>query len=226
VKIQSLFQRTVWLIDLDGTLIDSSEGVVRAFHAAQSALQEEPAEPELIRASIGYPFRETVSRLSQLSFDDFFPLFREEALATMHMHSRLLPGAAELLATLAGQQKRLAVVTSKRSDNAHRILERLEIASYFSTIVGDETCAHNKPHPEPILHALSQLRAVPSDAVVLGDTTADIGAAHAAGVPVIAVGGGTDSPELLKDADLFAPDIMALNVMLRQGENGGSGFQS
>jgi phosphoglycolate phosphatase len=213
-----LLARRVWLLDLDGTLVDSSDGVVRAFHAAQSAHGEPPADVERIRRAIGYPFAETVATLSLVPFDEFFPHFRREAMATMHLHSRLLPGARELLERLRRSGRVCALVTSKRSDNAGRILAHLGVDSYFATIVGDESVARPKPDPGPVLAALERLGAAPEEALMVGDTQNDIRAARAAGVPVIALAGGVDPPEDLIDADLCLPGAEALAALLRPGE--------
>jgi len=213
----TILNRPCWLIDLDGTLVDSSAGVIRAFHAAQRAFGEPLADPEAITATIGYPLRETIARYSQIPYDDFFPPFRDEAMASMHLHSRLLPGALDLLKTLTARGVRICLVTSKRSDNARRILNHLGVESYIAAIVGHECCEKNKPDPEPIQVALRELTAAPGDAVMVGDTRNDIEAARAAGVPVVAVAGGFDPPERLRDADLFLDSTLALTRRLQNG---------
>ena len=75
-----ILTRPAWLFDLDGTLVDSSEGVIRAFHAAQLAFDEPPADGESIRSSIGYPLTATIARLSHIPYERFFPKFREQAM--------------------------------------------------------------------------------------------------------------------------------------------------
>lgn len=202
--MSELLKRSAWLLDLDGTLVDSSAGVILAFHAAQRAFGEAPADEEQIRSSIGYPLTRTVARLSRIPFDLFFPNFRAEAMTSMHLVSRLLPGARELLEHLARASSKVALVTSKRTDNARRILSHLEVESFFAAVVGSESVVHPKPHPEPLLLAIERLGALPVDAIMVGDTENDILAARAAGVPVIALTGGIDPPDRLADADLQA----------------------
>lgn len=209
--------RDCWLLDLDGTLVDSSEGVIRAFHSAQAAFGEAPADPQAIAATIGYPLRDTIHTYSSIPYDDFFPHFRQEAMTSMHLHSRLLPGAAEFLKTLAAQGKRICLVTSKLSDNAARILEHLGVGGYFELMVGHECCTKKKPDPEPILFALNKLGADPDDAVMVGDTINDIESAHAARVPVVAVASGFDPPEKLRAADLVLDSTAALLTLVRNG---------
>jgi len=212
-----LLTRPTWLFDLDGTLVDSSAGVVRAFHAAQAAFDESPAEAERIRNSIGYPLTATVARLSRVPYERFYPVFLEEAMSSMHHLSALLPGARELLECLAGDGKLLALVTSKQSDNARRILSHLGVEHHFAAVVGSESVSRPKPDPEPVRFALTQLRATPAEALMVGDTQNDIRAAHAAHVPTIAVTGGVDSAPRLAAAELVVAGPGGLLELLRGG---------
>jgi phosphoglycolate phosphatase-like HAD superfamily hydrolase len=67
-------------------------------------------------------------------------------------------------------------------------------------VVCAEDVARGKPHPEPVETALRRLGAQPSEAVVVGDSPADMVAAVAAGTRAIGVGWGFASPPELLDA--------------------------
>lgn len=205
-----LISREGWLFDLDGTLLDSSEGVVLAFHTAQRALGEQPALPEAIRRRIGYPLADTLAQLSKLPLESFLTHFRAEALRSMAAHSFLLPGASELLAGLENRDRVLGVVTSKRRDVACAVLDRLSVLFHFRTVVGSECAGRMKPHPEPVLLALDRLGLSREQAVMVGDTKNDVEAARSAGVPVIALSGGIDPASSLGDADLLLAGAPAL----------------
>jgi phosphoglycolate phosphatase len=211
--------RTNWLFDLDGTLIDSSTAVVRAFHVAQTHFGEPPADAEMIRARIGYPLRETVANLTDIEFDPFLVAFRQEAMRTMHLDTVFLLGVADLLATLKALGRVCAVVTSKGRANAKFLLEHLGVAGSFATVVGEDCTPFTKPHPAPIHEAIVRLGASTDTVVMIGDTRNDIEAARQAGVPVIALCSGYDKPELLSDADLVLVDAAELNRRLL-GEDG------
>jgi phosphoglycolate phosphatase len=209
-----MLRRTGWFFDLDGTLIDSSAGVIRAFHKAQSEFGEAPAATAQIRAAIGYPLVDTVSRLTQIAYDDFLPVFRREAMATMHLDSRLLPGVDDLLQLLRNLGKRMVVVTSKQREGAVVILEHLGVAHYFQTFIGDGDAGRSKPDPAPVRAALAAAGLAEREALMVGDTRVDIAAGHAAGLPVIGLGSGFESPALLGEADLFVPDAPTLQAVV------------
>ena len=215
-------RRRGWLFDLDGTLIDSSPGVILAFHAAQQAFGEPPADPEAIRSRIGYPLVDTVRALSKVDYAQFIECFRREALASMHLHSRLLPGARDLLDQLANLGRLCALVTSKRTDIAQRIVDHLEIGHRFLAVIGSDAAADVKPHPAPLLEAARRLSLDKAQLVMVGDTQNDIQAARAAGLPVIALASGHDTRERLDGADLCFEDATELLEFVRIAPGGTS----
>ena len=218
----ALYTRSCWLFDLDGTLVDSSAGVIRAFHRAQAEFGEAPADATAIRSRIGYPFEQTVARLSAIPFSDFLTAFRREAMANMHTDSFLLPGVRQLLHMLELRGHRLAVVTSKRRDNAQQILTHLGVSDCFEVIVGADSAARIKPDPAPIIAALTALGATLQETLMVGDTRNDIEAARAAEIPVIAVASGVDPGDRLADADECVADAASLlKRLVAAGREGG-----
>lgn len=207
----ALMTKSAWLFDLDGTLIDSSDGVVRAFHFAQGKFGEPPADEWAIKKTIGYPLQQAVRDLTNIPFEQFILEFRKEAMATMHKDAKLLPGVFELLAAIREQGRVMALVTAKRGDNARRILDHLDVLDLFGAIVGDDNAARGKPDAAPVHAALGLLNTATADAVFVGDTRIDIQCGRASGVPVIALGSGYETEEDLAGADLFVPDAAALH---------------
>ena len=57
------------------------------------------------------------------------------------------------------------------------------MASLFSVVVGFEDVARHKPDPEGVELALGRLGVLPKEALLVGDSAADIEAARAAGCP-------------------------------------------
>jgi phosphoglycolate phosphatase len=80
----------------------------------------------------------------------------------------------------------------------------MRLASYFGAVVGAEPGRPRKPDPEPLAMILKGFGVATAEAVMVGDSGADAGAAKAAGVPlVLASFGYCHSP--LED---FAPDAI------------------
>ncbi len=103
---------------------------------------------------------------------------------------RLFPGGAAMLDALDARGVRIAVATNKKETMAVRLFEELGLLDRFATVIGGDTLGPGSAKPAPdMLHAMVE-RCGGGRAAFVGDTTFDIGAARAAGIPVVAVGFG------------------------------------
>lgn len=82
---------------------------------------------------------------------------------------------------------RLAVATGSRWTEVERILTRLGLFQRFQAIVTAEDYHQAKPAPDPFLAALRKMDLPPASCLVIEDSPAGVTAAHAAGMPVLAV---------------------------------------
>ncbi len=114
----------------------------------------------------------------------------------------LLPGADELLRTLAAAGHPLALVSASR--NAPAILACLGIAERFALCVDPAQIAQGKPAPDIFLAAAAGLGVPPRDCVAFEDAPAGIAGIKAAGMLAVGVGSGTG-----EQADLAVPDLAA-----------------
>jgi pyrophosphatase PpaX len=84
------------------------------------------------------------------------------------------------------------------------------------TIVGADTCANAKPHPEPVLLALARLDRPPNEALMLGDSPHDLAAARAAGsLTVAALWGACGRDVLAPHADHLLEHLRDLPELVR-----------
>lgn len=170
------------LFDLDGTLVDSLRDLATALNRLRGERDLPPLPLERVRACVGDGATQLVKRgLAELPYADellqrFLSLYGEHLLD----ETRVYPGIREFL---EGQgQRRLAVVTNKPIAFTWPLLDGLDLTRYFAVVVGGDSCAAKKPHPEPVQHALRQLGAPPDTAVMIGDHHTDLRAGAAAGV--------------------------------------------
>jgi phosphoglycolate phosphatase len=113
----------------------------------------------------------------------------------------LLPEAREAV-ELASQHAVLGVVTTKTAKYSIELLEHMGLMNYFDVLIGREDVEYPKPHPEPILKALSQLPSDKKKYWMIGDTPMDILAAKAANIESVAVTCGyADEIALLEHTD-------------------------
>ena len=197
---------STFLFDLDGTLIDSVELILRSYRHTLHAHRGSVPPDEMWLKGLGTPIR---VQLRQWTED---PVEIEEMAATysvynMEQHDALVrpyDGIVDTVHSLKEDGKRLGLVTSKVRSGATRGLKVAGLEAAFDVIVGADDVRNPKPHPEPVLAALEQLGAQPGEAVFIGDSRHDLESGRAAGVKTAAaLWGPFDRPHL---ADL-KPDF-------------------
>jgi 2-phosphoglycolate phosphatase len=179
------------LFDLDGTLADTAPDLAGALNRVRAAHQLAPLPVELMRPhassgargllKIGFGLEPGNERYEPLRLQ-----FLEFYAAHICVHTRLFDGMAELLDRLDQQRLPWGVVTNKIERFTLPLLQGLRLGERAACIVGGDTTARPKPHPDPLLHAAAALQLPPSDCLYVGDDLRDVQAARAAGMPVIA----------------------------------------
>jgi beta-phosphoglucomutase len=106
---------------------------------------------------------------------------------------------------------RLSLATGSRRMEVERILTRLGSIQRFQALVTAEDYRHAKPAPEPFLVAARHMDLQPASCLVVEDSPAGVVAAHAAGMPVLAVDRGRVA-EGLDQATWTVASLEALSV--------------
>ena len=197
------------VFDLDGTLIDSAGDIAHALNRAL-AIRNLPAfSVEQVKEMIGGGVPKLVERALHrhgvpdaglLPFAADFVEYYRENLTT---RTTLYPGAVELLARLKREGRRLGLCTNKQHELTVEAIGQLGIAKYFLAVAGERPGHPHKPDAAPLLGVLSKLGAAPENAIMVGDSAADVGCAKAAGAASAAVDYGysrTPAAELGADA--------------------------
>jgi len=192
------------IFDLDGTLIDSSEGVIEATNFGLRSIGEAERSGDEIRKFIGYPLEEMFRAFSKRSYSGFWRYFQEKAVESVVISAEAIDGADEVLHELARRGYILAVGTTKIRVHIRNILRKHGWDELIRLYAGADDVEQVKPHPEVFLKLLGELNGDGGDTLVIGDTANDVYAAHRALIPVIAV----ESP-FGRDGDLEAsePDL-------------------
>ncbi|HZV20399.1 MAG TPA: phosphoglycolate phosphatase [Hyphomicrobiales bacterium] len=193
------------VFDLDGTLIDSAPDLA---HALNRTLQKHGLPPfplEEVKGMIGGGLAKLAARaldargFPRARLEPFVAEFVEFYREDLTRSTRLYEGAAELLELLVRERKRLGLCTNKAQELTLQILNQLGLAKYFSVVIGEVAGIPHKPDPVPLLAALAALDATPEQAIMVGDSAADVECAKRAGVSVVAVSFGYSrtAPHLL-----------------------------
>jgi sugar-phosphatase len=181
------------LFDLDGTLVDSGDAVVRSWVTWAT---ENGIAPERLHGFHGMPAAQI---LAELVSPELLPAASErlEQLEVGDVDDIVqLPGAARALADV--DPARCAIVTSCTAPLA---AARIAAAGVWSpaVVVTASDVEVGKPDPAPFLLAAQRLGADPARCLVVEDAVSGLTAARAAGMATLAV--TTTYPADLLEAD-------------------------
>ncbi|MER9242298.1 phosphoglycolate phosphatase [Mesorhizobium sp. M0633] len=186
------------LFDLDGTLVDSAPDIAAAVNELLAGHDLPPLRLDQVKAMIGGGIRKLVERAFAASGTPLLGTALDEANRVMaaiyrrHLtgRTRLMPGVREVLTHLHLSGIAMAVVTNKPQLAAREILLHFRLTDYLGAIVGGDAVTYLKPAPDALLLALDLLQVEPRDTLMVGDSSADVAAARAAGMAVILLRGG------------------------------------
>jgi len=185
----------VILFDLDGTIIDSSEGILGGFMYTMD-FYGVPARREDFYPYIGPPLRESfVGFFGEAEADAAVAKYREYYNVRGMYECRLYDGVKELLERLHAAGRSLALATSKGEYLAVAMMEHLGVAPLLTAIAGQTKDRNDKT--AILRHALELTGTDPSDAVMVGDRKYDLDSARALGVESVGVLYGFGSREEL-----------------------------
>lgn len=196
-------RRAHLLFDLDGTLTDPREGILRSMQHALARLGAEvPSEAHLERY-IGPPLRDTFrdllpGRASEV--ERAVDLYREHFVPVGMFENRVYPGIPALLQALVDAGRRLHLCTSKPHPFARRILEHFRLDRFFASIHGSELDGTRNEKGELVAYLLRQEGLAPARCLMLGDRRFDVEAAAQCGIASVGVLWGYGSRSELQDA--------------------------
>jgi mannitol-1-/sugar-/sorbitol-6-phosphatase len=187
------------IFDLDGTLIDSTPAVLRAW---DTWANEYGLAPMDLSAHHGTPSASVVRAVLPEHLQEA-GIQRITEIETSDLHDVvLLPGAREALASLASAKNAIAT-----SCTVPLAAARIAAANLVppSVLVTADDVTHGKPHPEPFLEAARRLGVDPRRCLVVEDAPSGLEAARAAGCFTLAV--VTTTPREALDADAIVSDL-------------------
>ena len=179
-------QKTAFIWDLDGTLLDSYEAILSGIEEtfAQFSI---PYDKEKVREFIlKYSVQDLLMQVAEerkLGVEELNEV-RAQSLAEKNAQVVLMPGAREVLAW-ADQAGIQNFVYTHKGDNAFAILRDLGLESYFTEILTSQSDFARKPSPEAAIYLLDKYQLNPDNTYYIGDRTLDVEFAQNSGIQSI-----------------------------------------
>lgn len=192
------------LFDLDGTLSNPRDGIVRSFEYAVKALGYQCPSLSRLEEFIGPPLREAfrclLGDVASGLIEEAVGKFRERYSAHGMFENQVYEGIPDVLITLRRKSYRLWVATTKPGVYAERILEHFGLNEYFDGVYGAQLDGGRSEKNELIELLLEREQIGARDAVMVGDRAQDIVGAKSNGVDGMGVLWGFGSREELEGA--------------------------
>lgn len=206
------------IFDLDGTLINSKQDLIRSVNAMLVEMGREPLHEDTVSSYIGHGAPRLVARAlgngaTELecgrALQFFLAHYDEHKLDSTHAY----PGVAQALEEL--REFPMAVLTNKPVRVSKRILEGLGLAKYFRAVYGGNSFETKKPDPLGARKILEELNTAPLEALMVGDSEVDVLTARNAGTLAAAVnyGFGTHDRKA-HPADIYLDRLTDLGPLL------------
>ena len=195
------------LFDLDGTISNTSEGILLCLKKVFVKYGINPDDYNLYQF-IGPPLLWTFNYVLGDGMDQFRALedFRKEYADHMYDNT-LYDGVEDLLIYLKGKGYTVGVATSKYEPMAYKVLEKLGVLGYFDFVYG---ALENRGEKHEVLEAiLADGNAKKATSVLIGDTMYDARGAQKVGIDLIGVTYGFGKR---KDFEPYNPVCVCDNV--------------
>lgn len=203
------------LLDLDGTLTDSSKGITKSVQYALEKMGITENYMAVLKRYIGPPLNESFTRFHGLSDEDSLKAvayYRERYADTGLYENKLFDGIKEFLAGLKKEGYIVALATCKPEIYVPTILKHFDIEQYFDVAVGSELEGGKRRHKddviEEVISQIIKLKDIPAtdiydvkaDAIMIGDRKDDVLGAKDAGIESIGLRYGFAEADELENA--------------------------
>jgi phosphoglycolate phosphatase len=216
------------VFDLDGTLIDSKQDLVRSVNATLREMGRAALPDDLVASYVGSGAPVLISRaLGETSAPEELQRALKFFLAHYQEHkldfTQAYPGVREALEQL--REVPMAVLTNKPVNLSVRILEGLGLAEYFRVIYGGNSFATKKPDPLGANTILGELGIAGAEAAMVGDSEVDVQTARNAGMisAIVNFGFGTHDRKVYP-ADVYLNRMEELVPLIRGGAPANEAF--
>lgn len=192
------------IVDLDGTMVDTLGDFEVALNRMLSDFGLPPVDRAFIEATVGkgseHLIRSTLDFIRNqasaliksassahhlIAYEEAWQSYQKHYLACNGQASEVYPGVREGLAALQARGLKMACLTNKPLAFAQPLLAAKGLDGFFSHVFGGDSFEKKKPDPLPLLKTCQALGTLPQHTLMIGDSSNDAQAAHAAHCPVV-----------------------------------------
>jgi phosphoglycolate phosphatase len=194
-----------FIIDLDGTMVDTLGDFVAVLEQVLGELGLPLVDRAFVEQTVGRGSEHLIrSCLAQVGgdaglYERAWALYQQQYRALNGQFAEVYPGVYEGLARLRALGLPMACLTNKPAAFARELLALKGLDGFFDKVFGGDDFERKKPDPLPLLMTCAALGADPAQTWMIGDSSNDAQAAHAAGCSVVLVSYGYNHGEPIRN---------------------------
>ena len=181
------------MVDLDGTMVNTLGDFAESLNRMLADLRLPAIGPQAIEHMVGkgseHLIRSVLAHVGAQDIDALYPQawqrYEHHYLDINGQFADVYPGVVEGLNALQAQGLRMACLTNKPLSFALPLLATKGLDGFFDSVFGGDSFPRKKPDPMPLLETCKALGSSPARTLMVGDSSNDAQAAHAAGCPVV-----------------------------------------
>lgn len=192
------------IFDLDGTIVDSGQTVLRLLNGIRRHLNMPVMEFSEISRVLSLGGRKLIETAlgPTINSQEYLEYFRALYLNDSLVGEELYPGFLEYLHALKKKNIKTAICSNKPIELVEKVLTHHKIGQHFELTLADNGLFPKKPSPEGVLQILNWAQIDPKQAILVGDSRIDQMAARSAGVQFAFHQGGYDDGVWVDDVNI------------------------
>ena len=200
-------EKKLIIFDADGTIWDSEKDVFLAFnHTLKNNGNKEITKEEfqkLAGLDLEEMFKCVLPKDKETLANEYVKKYREYYIDEGHYadETTLFENVKETLENLKKQGFYIAIASGKPKRILDKMVECFHLNEFELVLGTGESCFKPKPDPEVLNYIMNELNVSKKDAVMVGDTKADIMAGKNARIDTIAVTYGYENLEILEKSN-------------------------
>ncbi|MDT8999944.1 phosphoglycolate phosphatase [Paucibacter sp. APW11] len=204
MNAQPLPQAAAFIIDLDGTLVDTLGDFVAVLGAVFGELGLPLVDRAFVERTVGkgseHLIRTTLAHVGAEAalYDTAWLRYQAHYRQMNGQFSAVYPGVLEGLQRLRALGRPMACLTNKPAAFARELLQRKGLDGFFDRVFGGDDFERKKPDPLPLIKTCEALGVSPASAWMIGDSANDAAAARAAGCTTVLVRYGYNHGEAIE----------------------------
>lgn len=193
-----------FIVDLDGTMVDTLGDFVAVLERVLSELGLAAVDRLFVEKTVGRGSEHLIRTcLAQVGgdpalYERAWQHYQQQYRALNGQFAQVYPGVVEGLQRLRALGLPMACLTNKPAAFARDLLRIKGLDVFFDKVFGGDDFARKKPDPLPLLKTCEALGSAPAQTWMIGDSSNDAQAAHAAGCPIVLVSYGYNHGEPIR----------------------------